>query len=118
MCYIIYEGDYMARPSSNKTNNTSRSKKNNDKMVDIKVVEKDIADKLKKMKTVKKVTKNDDKNYFSLFEVILLIIITILSCILIGYLVQPKKKATVSVDIADKNIKKFAEQYQYILDMC
>ncbi len=105
----------MARKISNEDNSMSKKAKKTDKMVDIEEVEKDIKNKLKKIEPLKRENKKE-QNTFSLFEVVLLVIITILSCILIGYLVQPTKKTTVSVDIADKNIKKFAEQYKYILD--
>ncbi len=99
--------------------NTSRKKvtKQDDKLVDFEVVEKEITDKLKKTKSLpKKENTKTQKNSFSLFEVILLIIITILSCILVGYFIVPTNTNKTKTIIDDKNVANFIEQYKYILD--
>lgn len=83
------------------------------KKVDISELNKKISTELKKNKT-KKVSIEEEKK-FSLFEVILLIIITILSCILIGSLF-PKKQSKSYISQKDEYLQEIIDQYNYILD--
>ncbi len=102
----------MAKKETEKVNKSRMSK---NKTVDMQTVEETINKKLKKIKPEKQSVEKQEI-HFSLFEVILLIIITILSCILISYFIAPKSKSSVSIDIADEDAKRFLEQYQYIID--
>lgn len=92
-----------------------------EKTIDIKLVDNEIENKLEQIKEKKSddlKTKSNTNKEFSLFEVILMIIITILTCILVGYFLKPDNKDDVKNDnnIADNEIKTFLEQYNYILD--
>jgi len=116
--------------SNSATNKTVKEKnatvikkqsKQNSKTVNIKVVDNEIKTRLKKLNDSVEINDNKNSNLtFSLFEVILMIIITILTCILVGYFLVPKDK---NIDnnkpinqVFDKEIKTFIEQYNYILD--
>lgn len=103
--------------------NKSAAKDSKSKLVNIKVVDNEIKNKLAKLEDSTDFNNNLEKNIskelnFSLFEVILLIIITVLTCILIGYFIIPDNKADndkLNNQIADKDVQNFLEQYNYIL---
>jgi len=100
--------------------------------VELKVLDDNIKEKLEKVENVNIIdgkNDNDKEISFSLFEVILLIIITILSCILIGDIIKPEVIEKVEIpeapddNIADKDeninyedIQTFLEQYNYIVE--
>lgn len=119
-----------AKVSSNPEKNVKKIKEKNQKEVSITEIDKKIKDKLDKIETktenkvVDNKTKVSSKLTFSLFEVILMIIITILSCLLIFSFLKPEPEIKSNVDdnnVADNeytetDIKLFLEQYNYILN--
>lgn len=116
----------MKEKSTKKTTGNDSHKKINKKVIDIEVVDESIKNKLKKIDLDKSVHSESDfketspkELNFSLFEVILLIIITILSCILIGYFLISNSNDNNNSnenEIADQSVQKFLEQYNYILE--
>ena len=89
------------------------------KTVDIKIVDNEIKNRLKKSDDNIEINKNKNLNNninFSLFEVILMIIITILTCILVGYFVMPDTNNVKNGQEVDREVETFLEQYNYILD--
>lgn len=110
-----------------KKNNSNRAlkkeviNKNNVKNIDMETFDEELKIKLNNAKQLP--IKGDNikvgKLHFSLFEVVLIVIITILSCILVGYFMVPNasdKNTTNENDIADSELQLFIEQYNYILD--
>lgn len=104
------------KTKSNALNKIKTNKKV--KTVDINVVDKEIKSKLGNNKTKVNIMNNDNSknSSFSLLEVILMIIITILTCTLVGYFVMPDTNVNVNNQKLDKEVQTFLEQYNYILD--
>lgn len=114
------------KTAKSKTKEAKKTVKKVVKEIPIDKVEEVIADKIEKMEIKKDevMETENPKLTFSLFEVILMIIITVLSCLLIFNFVQPKEPIKPNAndgEIADNkytkmDIELFLDQYNYILE--
>jgi len=119
------ENSKAKKTESNKTNTKTTkavsSKKAVKKDLKSKIVEKEDKIEEDKLEITKENTKNDKLELsFSLFEVVLIIIITILSCLLIFSFIKLNEPKNPSDDITEeyteKDIEMFLKQYNYILN--
>lgn len=97
------------------------NRKKTDKKINIEQVDKKISEKKSKITSYKKEEQqsiNKEQNKYGIFEIVLVVVITSLIFSLVGYFIGIKSNliGDVNYSTASKEIQKFIEEYNYILE--